>query len=85
MGSLSIRWSPSQQPRALAYANARFEQTALEHQPMPQSAMEMIAQVPAMRVQGRKAVCDGGTSSFLSLLLLFCPSAIFQADNRTRR
>lgn len=57
------RWSPSQQPRQAAYDGARFEQTALEYQPRPLNAMEMIAKVPVIMVAGRKAVCDGGASA----------------------
>ncbi|CED84818.1 NADH:ubiquinone oxidoreductase, NDUFS6/13 kDa subunit [Phaffia rhodozyma] len=53
-------WSPSQLPRNLAFTGARFEQTLLEYQPKPESAMEMISQVPVIMVHGRKAVCDGG-------------------------
>jgi hypothetical protein len=44
---------------------ARFEQTALEYQPNPLSAMKMIQEVPVIKVESRKAVCDGGKSSSL--------------------
>lgn len=54
-------WSTNQQPRAAATTGARFEQTALELQPNPLSAMELIANEPVRLVHGRKAVCDGGT------------------------
>ena len=60
-------WSPSQTPRNVAYGNARFEQTHLEYQPQPQSAMQMIANEPTILVQGRKAVCDGGQSILPSI------------------
>lgn len=53
-------WSTSQRPREDAYREARFEQTALNLQPQPYSAMDMIAQEPIRMVNGRKAVCDGG-------------------------
>lgn len=55
-------WSTSQRPRADALKEARFEQTALELQPQPLSAMQMIANEPVRLVHGRKAVCDGGAS-----------------------
>ncbi|KAH8120319.1 zinc-finger domain-containing protein [Phellopilus nigrolimitatus] len=53
-------WSTNQRAREDAYKDARFEQTALEFQPQPLSAMEMISQEPVHMVHGRKAVCDGG-------------------------
>ena len=53
-------WSTSQRPREDAYSETRFEQTALEFQPQPLSAMEMINAEPVRIVHGRKAVCDGG-------------------------
>ncbi|KAG6900130.1 hypothetical protein C0993_002475 [Termitomyces sp. T159_Od127] len=53
-------WSTNQQPRVAATTGARFEQTALELQPNPLSAMELIANEPVRLVYGRKAVCDGG-------------------------
>ncbi|KAG6857554.1 hypothetical protein H0H87_000153 [Tephrocybe sp. NHM501043] len=48
-------WSTNQQSRAAATAGARFEQTALELQPNPLSAMELIANEPVRLVHGRKA------------------------------
>lgn len=66
----SSRWSPSQQPRSLAFTGPRFEQTYIEYQPKPLSAMELIAKVPVTMVPGRKAVCDGGPSSLLEWLSL---------------
>ncbi|KAG6898108.1 hypothetical protein C0992_005435 [Termitomyces sp. T32_za158] len=48
-------WSTNQQPRAAATTGARFEQTALELQPNPPSAMELIANEPVRLVHGRKA------------------------------
>ncbi|GLB36143.1 putative zinc-finger domain containing protein [Lyophyllum shimeji] len=53
-------WSSSQQPRPGPGSNPRFEQTAMEFQPNPPSAMELIAREPVRLVHGRKAVCDGG-------------------------
>lgn len=53
-------WSTSQNPRPLAGSSPRFEQTYMDLQPQPLSAMELIAQEPIRLVQGRKAVCDGG-------------------------
>ncbi|KAG6813796.1 hypothetical protein H0H92_007208 [Tricholoma furcatifolium] len=53
-------WSANQQSRAAATTGARFEQTVMELQPNPLSAMELIANEPVRLVHGRKAVCDGG-------------------------
>ncbi|KAF5370228.1 hypothetical protein D9615_010087 [Tricholomella constricta] len=53
-------WSTNQQPRPAAGSGPRFEQTAMELQPNPLSAMELIANEPVRLVHGRKAVCDGG-------------------------
>ncbi|KAK0456591.1 zinc-finger domain-containing protein [Armillaria borealis] len=53
-------WSANQQPRPLGQSNPRFEQTAMETQPTPLSAMQLIAEEPIRLVDGRKAVCDGG-------------------------
>jgi len=53
-------WSTSQRPRPGPGSGPRFEQTDMELQPNPPSAMEMIAQEPIRLVNGRKAVCDGG-------------------------
>ncbi|KLO14460.1 hypothetical protein SCHPADRAFT_826313 [Schizopora paradoxa] len=58
--NLSKPWSTSQRRRDDAYSEARFEQTALDFQPQPLSAMEMIHSEPIRIVHGRKAVCDGG-------------------------
>lgn len=55
-------WSTSQRPRPQAHSGPRFEQTIMELQPNPLSAMEMINREPIRVVHGRKAVCDGGTS-----------------------
>ncbi|KAI0639423.1 ubiquinone oxidoreductase 20 kd subunit [Trametes polyzona] len=53
-------WSTSQRPRPQAHSGPRFEQTIMELQPNPLSAMEMISREPIRVVHGRKAVCDGG-------------------------
>ncbi|KAJ7597032.1 ubiquinone oxidoreductase 20 kd subunit [Mycena floridula] len=53
-------WSTNQRARSAATTGPRFEQTVLELQPNPQSAMELIANEPVRMVEGRKAVCDGG-------------------------
>jgi NADH dehydrogenase (ubiquinone) Fe-S protein 6 len=53
-------WSTSQKPRPVAQSGPRFEQTLLELQPNPLSAMALIENEPIRVVHGRKAVCDGG-------------------------
>jgi len=53
-------WSTSQSPRPGFGSGPRFEQTAMDLQPNPLSAMELIANAPIQLVHGRKAVCDGG-------------------------
>jgi len=53
-------WSTNQRPRPGPGSGPRFEQTAMEFQPNPLSAMELISREPIRLVQGRKAVCDGG-------------------------
>ncbi|KAH9849739.1 ubiquinone oxidoreductase 20 kd subunit [Lenzites betulinus] len=58
--NFATTWSTSQRPRPQAHSGPRFEQTIMELQPNPLSAMEMIAQEPIRVVNGRKAVCDGG-------------------------
>lgn len=55
-------WSTSQRPRPGPGSGPRFEQTAMDLQPNPLSAMELIAKEPIRLVHGRKAVCDGGMS-----------------------
>ncbi|KAJ7071037.1 zinc-finger domain-containing protein [Mycena amicta] len=52
-------WSASQQPRSAVTSGPRFEQTAMELQPSPLSAMALINDVPVTIVHGRRAVCDG--------------------------
>jgi len=53
-------WTANQRPRPAAGSGPRFEQTDMELQPNPLSAMEMINNEPIRVVKGRKAVCDGG-------------------------
>ncbi len=40
----------------------RFEQTAMQFQPNPLSAMGMVKQDPIRLVTARRATCDGGQS-----------------------
>jgi NADH dehydrogenase (ubiquinone) Fe-S protein 6 len=54
-------WSINQRPRPAVSSEPRFEQTAMELQPNPASAMKLIADEPVRIIHGRKAVCDGGT------------------------
>jgi len=56
-------WSTNQRPRPAGQSGPRFEQTAMELQPNPLSAMELVANEPVRLVHGRKAVCDGGKSA----------------------
>lgn len=53
-------WSTSQQPRPTSRSSPRFEQTFMELQPNPLSAMELVANEPVRIVHNRKATCDGG-------------------------
>ncbi|KIK70971.1 hypothetical protein GYMLUDRAFT_235364 [Collybiopsis luxurians FD-317 M1] len=54
-------WSANQRTRPAAGSGPRFEQVAMELQPNPLSAMALIAEEPIRLVDGRKAVCDGGS------------------------
>jgi NADH dehydrogenase (ubiquinone) Fe-S protein 6 len=56
-------WSTNQRARPAGQSGPRFEQTDMELQPNPLSAMELIANEPIRLVHGRKAVCDGGKST----------------------
>lgn len=56
-------WSTSQSPRPAGQSGPRFEQTIMELQPNPLSAMELLATEPVRLVHGRKAICDGGKSA----------------------
>ncbi|KAI0285318.1 zinc-finger domain-containing protein [Russula aff. rugulosa BPL654] len=53
-------WSTNQRPRPAGQSGPRFEQTTMELQPNPLSAMELIANEPIQLIHGRKAICDGG-------------------------
>ncbi|KXN90031.1 Lactobacillus shifted protein [Leucoagaricus sp. SymC.cos] len=53
-------WTTNQRPRPGSGSSPRFEQTNIELQPNPLSAMELISNEPVRIVHGRKAVCDGG-------------------------
>ena len=66
-------WSTSQRPRPGLGSSPRFEQTAIDLQPNPLSAMELISKEPIRLVHGRKAVCDGG----ICLVFPFPPTLSF--------
>ncbi|KAJ7169907.1 zinc-finger domain-containing protein [Mycena filopes] len=53
-------WSTNQQPRPAHASGPRFEQTVMELQPNPLSAMALVNDVPVNMVDGRRAICDGG-------------------------
>ena len=53
-------WSENQRPRPTPATGPRFEQTAMQLQPQPLSAMEMIAREPIRLSKTRIAACDGG-------------------------
>ena len=53
-------WSENQRPRPTPATGPRFEQTAMQLQPQPLSAMEMIAEEPIRLSKTRIAACDGG-------------------------
>jgi len=55
-------WSTNQRPRPAGQSGPRFEQTVMELQPNPLSAMELVANEPIRLVHGRRAICDGGKS-----------------------
>jgi len=63
-------WSTSQRPRPGPASGPRFEQTAMSLQPNPLSAMQLVAEEPIRLVQGRKAVCDGGTCRFYCIVCM---------------
>jgi len=58
--NFATTWTTSQHPRPVAGENPRFEQTAMDLQPNPLSAMGLIANEPVRLVHARKAICDGG-------------------------
>jgi len=53
-------WSDNQEPKKDAFNQARFEQTDYALQPDGLSAMGLVSEQPVVKVQGRKAVCNGG-------------------------
>ena len=53
-------WSENQRPRPTPATGPRFEQTAMQLQPQPLSAMDLIAREPIRLSQTRIAACDGG-------------------------
>ncbi len=63
-------WSTNQRQRPVAGEGPRFEQTHMELQPAPLSAMELVANEPVRFVDGRKAICDGGMCAASRLVAL---------------
>lgn len=53
-------WSQNQQPKDAAFNNPRFEQVYVPTQPDSLSAMGLVNEQPIVKVQGRRAVCNGG-------------------------
>ncbi|KAH9825028.1 hypothetical protein DFH28DRAFT_942574 [Melampsora americana] len=53
-------WSKNQGVRSEAMKGPRFEQTAMDLQPFPLAAIDLIHQQPISMVPGRVASCDGG-------------------------
>ena len=78
-------WSTSQRSRPGPDSSPRFEQTAMELQPSPLSAMELIANEPIRLVHGRKAVCDGGMCCLLDFALSFVSSHLCNLSLEFRR
>jgi len=70
--NFATTWSTAQNPRPGPGSGPRFEQTDMALQPNPLSAMELVAQEPIRLVQGRKAVCDGGSSRTPVLIQCSC-------------
>jgi hypothetical protein len=60
-------WSTNQRSRPAGQSGPRFEQTTMELQPNPLSAMGLILNEPIQLIQGRKAICDGGKSTNANL------------------
>jgi NADH dehydrogenase (ubiquinone) Fe-S protein 6 len=72
--NFATTWTTSQHPRPVAGENPRFEQTAMDLQPNPLSAMGLIANEPVRLVHARKAICDGGPSTSPPLLVFLLPT-----------
>ncbi|OCK75898.1 NADH-ubiquinone oxidoreductase [Lepidopterella palustris CBS 459.81] len=53
-------WSRNQQLREVAMTGPRFEQTIMEDQPRPYSAIELIHKQPVRWTTERVVACDGG-------------------------
>ncbi len=53
-------WSEDQQPKPDAYDTPRFEQVNVPLQPDGLSAMALVNEQPIVKLDARKAVCDGG-------------------------
>lgn len=62
-------WSKSQQPKEAAFNNPRFEQVYVPTQPDSLSAMGLVDEQPVVKVQGRRAVCDGGEFTMGGMVL----------------
>jgi NADH dehydrogenase (ubiquinone) Fe-S protein 6 len=56
-------WSTNQRARPAGQSGPRFEQTIMDLQPNPLSAMELVSNEPIRLIHGRKTVCDGGKSA----------------------
>lgn len=69
-------WSTTQKPRPASRSEPRFEQTVMELQPNPLSAMELVANEPIRVVHGRKALCDGGEFKPKTLFLFYFCSVL---------
>jgi NADH dehydrogenase (ubiquinone) Fe-S protein 6 len=75
-------WSENQRPRPTPATGPRFEQTAMQLQPQPLSAMEMIAREPIRLSKTRIAACDGGVLPTLPIPLF--PFSRPHRPHRTR-
>jgi NADH dehydrogenase (ubiquinone) Fe-S protein 6 len=53
-------WSSRQMARSSAMTGPRFETVALDKQPAPAAAIELIAAVPVSKINARTVACDGG-------------------------
>lgn len=66
-----MTWSEDQRPKSEAMKGPRFEQIAMEFQPAPPSAMELISNVPVQFTTKRVVSCDGGMCTKNTLVLTF--------------
>lgn len=53
-------WSDDQQPKPEAFDTPRMEQVNLPLQPDSLSAMALVNEQPIVKLEARRAVCDGG-------------------------